>query len=201
MVEGEGLGRSRSELSAKVHLTTDGRGLPLYLVLTGGQTGDNSHLLQALERNHVQRRVVGRPQSRPRAVVAAKAHSHPSTRTAMLQRKVQFISPQKSNQTRRRVSMGNRCERPPACDEELYRGRNVIERCFNRLKQFRDLATRYAKPCRLLPSRGAHHCDHPVASMIPRVGQSPTLGDSSSVRKSARPDIGYLRRWPQNSPR
>jgi transposase len=28
---------------------------------------------------------------------------------------------------------------------ELYKQRNVIERCFNRLKQFRDLATRYAK--------------------------------------------------------
>ena len=24
-------------------------------------------------------------------------------------------------------------------------GRNVVERCFDRLKQFRDLATRYAK--------------------------------------------------------
>jgi transposase len=27
----------------------------------------------------------------------------------------------------------------------LYRQRNVVERCFNRLKQWRDLATRYAK--------------------------------------------------------
>jgi len=26
-----------------------------------------------------------------------------------------------------------------------YKRRNVVERCFNRLKQFRDLATRYAK--------------------------------------------------------
>jgi transposase len=30
-------------------------------------------------------------------------------------------------------------------DAELYKQRNVVERCFNRLKQFRDLATRYAK--------------------------------------------------------
>jgi transposase len=34
---------------------------------------------------------------------------------------------------------------PPAFAAELYKQRNVIERCFNRLKQFRDLATRYAK--------------------------------------------------------
>ena len=30
-------------------------------------------------------------------------------------------------------------------DPDHYRGRNVVERCFNRLKQFRGLATRYAK--------------------------------------------------------
>ncbi|HEY3142436.1 MAG TPA: transposase, partial [Acidimicrobiales bacterium] len=35
--------------------------------------------------------------------------------------------------------------RPPAFDPEIYRRRNVVERCFNRLKQFRGLATRYAK--------------------------------------------------------
>ena len=34
---------------------------------------------------------------------------------------------------------------PPAFDPDRYAGRNVVERCFNRLKQFRDLATRYAK--------------------------------------------------------
>ena len=33
-------------------------------------------------------------------------------------------------------------DRPPSTSES---GRNVVERCFNRLKQFRDLATRYAK--------------------------------------------------------
>jgi transposase len=32
-----------------------------------------------------------------------------------------------------------------AFDAERYADRNVVERCFNRLKQFRDLATRYAQ--------------------------------------------------------
>jgi transposase InsO family protein len=40
---------------------------------------------------------------------------------------------------------GSRGGRPPAFDPDLYADRNVVERCFNRLKQFRDLATRYAK--------------------------------------------------------
>ena len=35
--------------------------------------------------------------------------------------------------------------RPPIFNELAYRRRNVVERCFNRLKQFRGLATRYAK--------------------------------------------------------
>lgn len=38
-----------------------------------------------------------------------------------------------------------RGHRPCAFDPSIYRLRNVIERCFNRLKQWRDLATRYAK--------------------------------------------------------
>ncbi len=44
-----------------------------------------------------------------------------------------------------RQRKGPRGGRPYAFDRTLYRQRNVVERCFNRLKQFRDLATRYAK--------------------------------------------------------
>lgn len=35
--------------------------------------------------------------------------------------------------------------RPPAFDTEIYRDRNVVERCFARLKQFRAIATRFDK--------------------------------------------------------
>ncbi len=35
--------------------------------------------------------------------------------------------------------------RPLAFDRERYRARNVVERCFNRLKQWRAVATRYDK--------------------------------------------------------
>ena len=46
---------------------------------------------------------------------------------------------------RHRRSKGSRGGRPPTFDPDRYADRNVVERCFNRLKQFRDLATRYAK--------------------------------------------------------
>lgn len=44
-----------------------------------------------------------------------------------------------------RQAKGSAGGRPPVFDEDVYRGRNVVERCFARLKQFRGLATRYAK--------------------------------------------------------
>ena len=37
-------------------------------------------------------------------------------------------------------------------DQAIYRTRNVVERCFNRLKQFRRIATRYEKNAAKLPS-------------------------------------------------
>ena len=40
---------------------------------------------------------------------------------------------------------GSRSGRPSAFDTELHEQRNIIERRFNRLKQFRELATRYAQ--------------------------------------------------------
>ncbi|MBE1532611.1 transposase [Actinomadura algeriensis] len=40
---------------------------------------------------------------------------------------------------------GRRGGRPPAFDTEIYRDRNVVERCFARLKQFRAIATRFDK--------------------------------------------------------
>ncbi|WP_202961478.1 transposase [Amycolatopsis sp. ATCC 39116] len=49
------------------------------------------------------------------------------------------------DQIARRAARGSRGGRPPAFDFEAYKRRNVVERCFTRLKQFRDLATRYAK--------------------------------------------------------
>jgi hypothetical protein len=44
-VEGEGLGRSRGGLTSKIHLAVDGRGLPMSVLVTPGQAGDNSQLL------------------------------------------------------------------------------------------------------------------------------------------------------------
>lgn len=115
------------------------------LILTEGQAGDNPQLLPLLDGIRVARIGPGRPRCRPDAVLADKAYSHPSTRQALRQRKITFVSPERADQLAHRRTKGTRGGRPAAFDAELYKQRNVVERCFNRLKQFRDLATRYAK--------------------------------------------------------
>jgi transposase len=115
------------------------------VIMTPGQDGDNPQLLPLLDGIRVARAGPGRPRSRPGAVLADKAYSHPSTRKALRERRIQLVSPERSDQIARRKAAGSKGGRPPAFDAELYKQRNVVERCFNRLKQFRDLATRYAK--------------------------------------------------------
>ena len=73
-------------------------------------------------------------------MLADKAYSHPSTRAALRRRGIKFTSPERRGQIAHRHG-----GRPPAFDPDRYAGRTVVERCFDRLKQFRDLATRYAK--------------------------------------------------------
>lgn len=115
------------------------------IICTPGQAGDNPQLLPLLDQVSVGRDGPGRPRTRPDRVLADKAYAHPSTRRAMRARGIAFTSPEKSDQIARRRAKGSRGGRPPAFDAQLYADRNVVERCFNRLKQFRDLATRYAK--------------------------------------------------------
>lgn len=144
-IDGEALGRSRGGLTSKIHLAVDGRGLPMSVILTPGQAGDNPQLLPLLDQVAVGRDGPGRPRKRPERVLADKAYSHPSTRAALRSRGIAFTSPQRSDQIERRQALGTRGGRPPSFDPDLYADRNVVERCFNRLKQFRALATRYAK--------------------------------------------------------
>ncbi|WP_330300605.1 transposase [Streptomyces sp. NBC_00503] len=44
-----------------------------------------------------------------------------------------------------RRNRGRRCGRPAGFDVEIYRCRNTVERCFNRLEGYRGIATRYEK--------------------------------------------------------
>src|SRR5215203_5640996 len=120
-------------------------GLPIFDHPDRGPSWGQSQLLPLLDPLAVGREGPGRPRKRPDRVLADKAYSHPSTRAALRARGIHFTSPERCDQIARRAAKGSRGGRPPAFDPDLYADRNVVERFFNRLKQFRDLATRYAK--------------------------------------------------------
>ena len=148
-VPGEALGRSRGGLTCKVHLAADGRGRPLAVRLTGGHAGDNPVLLPLLDAIRVPTGRPGRPRKRPAHLVADKAYSHRSTRRALRRRGITHTIPERRDQQAHRARRGSAGGRPPTFDTQRYRDRNLVERCINRLKQYRAFATRYAKRAEL----------------------------------------------------
>jgi len=101
-------------------MAVDALGRPLKLILTPGQRGDAplaSALLEGLS---------------PRRVLADKAHDSNSLRILIAGMGAEAVIP--CNPTRKQ---------PIPYDFEAYKIRNTIERCFNKLKHFRRIATRY----------------------------------------------------------
>ncbi|MGI5380571.1 IS5 family transposase [Streptomyces sp. CA-251387] len=139
------LGRSRGGLTTKIHLACDGKGRPLAILLTPGQRHDSICAHPLLERIRVPRIGLGRPRCKPDQVVADKAYSSRGFRAYLRKRGIAHVIPEKIDQRRHRHNRGRRSGRPPGFDRETYRRRNMIERCFNRLKGIRGIATRYEK--------------------------------------------------------
>lgn len=101
-------------------MATDARGRPLRLILTPGQRGDAPlapALLDGLS---------------PRRVLADKAYDSNALRSLIAGMGAEAVIP--CNPTRRR---------PIPYDVAAYKVRNTIERCFNKLKHFRRIATRF----------------------------------------------------------
>lgn len=90
-------------------------------------------------------RPVGRPRTRPEKVRGDKAYSSRAIRAHLRSRGITAVIPEPADQQGHRRRRGSRGGRPPGFDASDYRGRNVIERRFCHLKQWRGLATRYDK--------------------------------------------------------
>ncbi len=123
----------------------DGRGLPLVLVLTTGQAGDSPALPVLLAQLRIPRCGPGRPRTTPVALRGDKAYSAKAHRDALRARGVKVVIPEKTDQQANRKNRGSRGGRPVGFDAEDYKNRNVVERAFNKLKNWRGLATRYDK--------------------------------------------------------
>ncbi|MFG3285548.1 IS5 family transposase [Streptomyces sp. NPDC048111] len=141
----QALGRSRGGLTTKVHLAVDGRGLPLSIVLTPGNRNDATAFAQVLDGIRVPRPTTGRPRTAPQRLLGDKAYSSRAIRHLLRRRGIAATIPERRDQASNRRRRGRLGGRPPAFDKEAYRARNVVERCFARLKQFRAIATRFDK--------------------------------------------------------
>jgi transposase len=78
-------------------------------------------------------------------VIADKGYSNKAIRGYLRQRHIRTTIPERRDQQNNRTRRGSAGGRPPTFDRIAYRRRNVVERCFQRLKQFRAIATRYDK--------------------------------------------------------
>jgi transposase len=130
-------------LTTKLHLAVDGRGRPLSIVVTeaSGTTAPNSGGCWTASGCHGPAAAAGRA-GRPDHLVGDKGYASPGCRRLLGRRGIPHTIPERSDQ---RAQRARRPGRPPGFDRERYRGRNVVERGANRLKQWRGIATRYDK--------------------------------------------------------
>ena len=66
-------------------------------------------------------------------------------RTELRRRRISAVIPAKTDHVAARKRRGSAGGRPHDFDAEAYKDRNVVERSFNKAKQWRGLATRYDK--------------------------------------------------------
>ncbi len=112
-------------MTTKIHVVVDALGNPLALSLTGGQAHDITQA-ETLVANVT-----------PDAVLADKGYDSDGFIASLELREIEAVIPPKANRKIKRD-----------CDYALYAERNLIERFFQYIKQFRGIATRYEKTAR-----------------------------------------------------
>ena len=116
------MGRSRGGFGTKIHGGVSGLGLPVKFVLTGGQEADITQGERLIEGVPFE---VG---------IADKAFDSKRLIRAIRAKGAQTVIPPRSNQKQQRDY-----------DHERYKDRNLAERFWNKIKQYRRVATRYEK--------------------------------------------------------
>lgn len=102
-------------------------------------------LVPVLAGLRIRRRGPGRPRTRPGRLRADKAYSSRANRAHLRRRRITATIAQPDDQRTHRRAKGCRGGRPPAFDQAQYRRRSAVERCVNKWKQYRAVATRYDK--------------------------------------------------------
>ncbi|MFJ9473395.1 IS5 family transposase, partial [Streptomyces caniferus] len=142
---GHAIGRSRGGLTTKIHHAVDGQGRPLAVVVTPGQAHDGQSLPLLLSDLRVPRTGAGRPRTTPTMLLGDKAYSSSAIRAVLKARGITAVIPERRDQQEHRRRRGSAGGRPSKFDPVAYKNRNVVERSFALLKQWRGLATRFDK--------------------------------------------------------
>ena len=119
------MGRSRGGLTTKIHMACDSLGRPVRFLLAAGQSHDILAAPALIEG------------FTPVAVMADRAYDSNAFREVIARTGAEVVIP--STQSRKTLIPHN---------PVLYRLRNRIERCFNKLKHFRRFSTRYDRLAR-----------------------------------------------------
>jgi transposase len=118
----EAMGKSRGGLSTKIHAAVDGLGNPVRLLLTAGQVSEHTQA-EAL--------IAG---FRAGFVLADKGYDSDAFVETIKASGATPVIPPRSN----RIT-------PREYDKDIYKERNLVERLFQKLKEFRRVATRYER--------------------------------------------------------
>ena len=116
-------------------MLADEAGLPVDFRITPGQAAEYAQAIPLLEGQQAE------------AVIADKGYD-----SAEIVAKVQSLGATPVIPSRRHW------KQPRSYNRELYKQRNLIERCFNRLKQFRRFSTRYCRTSEAFRSCTALAC-------------------------------------------
>ena len=120
--QGQDFGRSRGGFSTKIHLRTNAEGLPIGIILSPGEAHDSTAYADLMDERD----------SDPGILLADRGYDSDAIRQDARDRGTTPEIPTKRN---RRIQH--------SVARSLYALRNRIERCFNKLKNNRRIATRY----------------------------------------------------------
>lgn len=111
-------------MTTKIHAIVDALGNPVALSLTPGQAADINQAVTLLDQ----------VEPEPEALLADKGYDCDALVETLEERGITPVIPPKANR-----------REPRKTDFALYRERNLVERFFCKLKQYRAIATRYDK--------------------------------------------------------
>jgi transposase len=123
-VSNQNIGLSRGGRNTKLHAVVDALGNPVHLYLTPGNVNDCAVAIEVLSGVKFE----------GSTVMGDKAYGTLEIREYIESRGASYCIPPKSNTLN-----------PWDCDFHHYKERHVVECFFNKLKQFRCVATRYDK--------------------------------------------------------